>query len=142
MRRNSQTVILATHGVHLLSKADLVVLLGNNSNIIYQGTHAAFPTELISMVDLPSSGEVNDPEKVVMAQRIEMLDAEEFESRFHSDVSPVTVSDDVARQTGDMKIYYYYLKTMGLKHAALFVFLGAICMGFTPAQSESDPTHF
>ena len=136
LRRNAQTVILATHGVHLLSKADMVVLLGNNCEIIYQGAHSAFPTELISKVHLPSLSESADPEKVAMTERVELMDAEEIVPRFHPDIAPVTVPDDIARQTGDMKIYGYYLKTMGIKHTLLFVFLGAICMGFTPAQSE------
>jgi hypothetical protein len=134
--RNAQTVVLATHGAHLLSKADMVVLLGKDGEIIYQGSYSAFPTELISKVDLPKSSESAGPEKVAMTQPVELMVAEEFIPRFHSDTVPVTVPNDIARQTGDTRIYRYYLQTMGIKHTLLFVFLGTICMGFTPAQSE------
>jgi ATP-binding cassette subfamily C (CFTR/MRP) protein 1 len=140
LRCNNQTVILATHGSHLLSKADLVVLLGKHSEIIYQGSYSTFPTELISRVDLPNSTAPADPERVATAEKTELVIAEEFMPLFHSDSKNVAVPNDLARQTGDAKIYGYYLRTMGIKHTLLFIVLGATCMGFTPAQSKSRST--
>jgi len=138
LRRQFQTVILATHAVHLLSKADMVILLGNNGDISYQGNYSSFPTELISMNDFSNSINSAHLDKGVMIERVDPVDSEEFVPRFHSLVTEIddAVALDIARQTGDSTVYKYYFKTMGRNHVILFTILGAICMGFTPAQSK------
>jgi hypothetical protein len=144
LRRESQTVILATHAVHLLSKADGLILLGNNKDVLYQGDYLKFPTELVTRSDLhlssstePAHAEKVGP-KVILTERSELVetDIEIFEPRFHPIITDVLVSPDAARQSGDSKIYKYYLKTFGFKHLLLFFFLGAVCMGGAPAQSK------
>lgn len=140
-RRRSQTVILATHAIHLLSKADMVILLGSNSDIIYQGDYSSFPTELMAMTDLHDSTDLTLPDKAIMIERVEIVDSEEFVPIFHPLATELDIAaPDISRQMGDSEVYKYYLKTMGVKHVALFIFLGAICMGFTPAQSEFPQT--
>lgn len=135
-RRGSQTVILATHAIHLLSKADMVILLGNDSDIIYQGSYASFPSELAPRADLHSSSDFSYSDKATMIEKIEAFDSEEFIPRFHPSATELDiVAPNNSRQMGDSAVYKYYLKTMGVKHVVLFVVLGAVCMGFTPAQS-------
>jgi ABC-type bacteriocin/lantibiotic exporter with double-glycine peptidase domain len=72
-RRGSQTVILATHAVHLLSKADMVILLGNNGDITYQGEYSSFPTKLIAVTDLHDSTYLTLPDKAIMTERLEII---------------------------------------------------------------------
>jgi ATP-binding cassette subfamily C (CFTR/MRP) protein 1 len=137
LRRGSQTVVIATHAVHFLSSADMVILLGVNGEVVYQGSYSSFPLESIAMRDFDSRAEVALPDKVTMAERIDEINTTDFVPVFHPLATDVdTAAPDLTRQMGDSKIYMYYLRTMGLRHATLFVFLGAICMGFTPAQSN------
>ncbi|KAH8596005.1 P-loop containing nucleoside triphosphate hydrolase protein [Bisporella sp. PMI_857] len=131
LRRESQTVILVTHAVHLLPSADMVVLLGGDRDVLYQGSYSGFPTELISMRDIATSSGHGPSEKVNPKHQ-----SKDFVPTFYPPLTDVDlVAPDSTRQTGDSKIYKYYLRTMSLKHTLLFAFLGAICMGFTPAQS-------
>jgi ATP-binding cassette subfamily C (CFTR/MRP) protein 1 len=140
LRRELKTVILVTHAVHLLSTADMVILLGGSSEVVYQGSYSSFPIELISMRDLDVSTRTIPFEEATMKDHVKITNVEDFVPRFHAGFTEHDIiAPDTSRQMGDSKVYKYYLKTMGLKHALLFVFLGAICMGFTPAQSM-NPT--
>jgi ATP-binding cassette subfamily C (CFTR/MRP) protein 1 len=142
LRRESQTVVLVTHAVHLLSTADIVILLGGNSDVVYQGQYSNFPMELISTRDLDRSTKPASSKEATTTHRVELFDPEEFVPTFHPAFTELDiVAPDTSRQMGDSKVYKYYLKTTGLKHTLFFVFLGAICMGFTPAQSM-NPTTF
>jgi len=139
LRRGAQTVVLATHTVHLLSQADMVIVLGENSKVVYQGTSTNLPRELIPKRDHCCSAELASPSKYDTVGTVERSHDESFVPILH----PLTQENDVAaqevsRQMGDFQVYKYYLNTMGLKHAILFAVLGAICMGFTPAQSEQS----
>jgi len=139
LRRGLQTVILVTHAVHLLSKADTIILLGENAKIVYQGVSSSFPRELIVMRGLENSAEptvLSNPDAV---NKIESFDDTSYIATFHpaSQESDITVTD-ISRQTGDFQIYRFYLNTWGFKHTIPFVILGALCMGFTPAQSKTS----
>ena len=135
LRRGSQTIVLATHAVHLVSKADNIILLGDKE-VVYKGSYKSFPADLISVRDLDKPTDPDMREDIIIPHQIKPTAAERFVPTFHPSITEVdVVAPDIARQTGDSKIYKYYLKTTGIKHIMLFVFLGAICMGFTPAQS-------
>lgn len=138
LRRESQTVVIATHAVHFLSTVDHVILLGEHSEVVYQGNYSDFPLEMILMRDLSNPTEPADLEKGIITEHTDSVDAEEFVPSIEPMSTDVdTVAPDISRQMGDSTIYMYYLRSMGLKHAILFALLGAICMGFTPAQSRS-----
>jgi ATP-binding cassette subfamily C (CFTR/MRP) protein 1 len=137
LRHTLQTVVLATHAVHILSSADSVILLGDlGGGVVYQGPYASMPMELVSQRDFGDIPESEVPDQAAVAHRIELTDEADFKPVLHQ---PATVLDasasDVSRQTGDSTIWKYYLQTAGFRHCCFFVFLGAICMGFTPAQS-------
>lgn len=136
LRRQSQTIVLVTHAVHLLSTADMVILLGSNSDVVYQGPYSSFPKELISTRDLDKSTKATPSEAATATNGVEVANSGDFIPVFHpATTEHEIVAPDTSRQTGDSKVYKFYLKTTGLKHTLLFVILGAICMGFTPAQS-------
>jgi ATP-binding cassette subfamily C (CFTR/MRP) protein 1 len=140
LRRGSQTVVLATHAVHFLSAVDHVILLGESSEVVYQGSYSNLPRNLVSMRDLQQqqspSSDSDFREKISMASHVAIVASEDFIPALHPLATDIdTASPDFTRQTGDATIYRYYLSTMGTKHVLLFVVLGAMCMGFTPAQS-------
>lgn len=137
LRRGSQTVILATHAVHLLEKADMIILLGEDSKVVYQGDLANFQKELISMRDLDSTAEEAHLSKSDIVERLEQIDDEDFIPILHPVSREIdTAAPDISRQMGNSRLWGWYIKTMGVKHALLSGILGAICMGFTPAQGS------
>lgn len=136
LKNTLQTVILATHAVHLLSSADSVILLGDAGDVVYQGQRERLPMELVSQRDLGDFPESEYPDRDTTARRVEDAKEAEFTPVFHQTVMAQDASaSDISRQTGDKTIWKYYLKTAGYKHSIFFAILGAICMGFTPAQS-------
>ncbi|KFY35276.1 hypothetical protein V494_06064 [Pseudogymnoascus sp. VKM F-4513 (FW-928)] len=150
LRGGSTTVVLATHAVHLLPSTDLLVVLGDSGNIMYQGTPANLPPNLVSMRDVSAVGEKYDPKMAALRVKEFSVDYENVEVSLHPESTIIdATTTDASRQTGDLRVYWYYLKTMGLKHALLFAILGAICMGFGPAQnlwlnawaSDEDSSH-
>lgn len=136
LRQGSQTVILATHAVHLLPATDFVVLLGEDKNVVYQGEYASFPPDLAFQRGLSDPSEDPTPDQSTVSRRLEAVQVQEFSPIFYE---PITILDaaasDISRQQGDLGIWKYYLKTIGFKHALVTIVLGGICMGFTPAQS-------
>lgn len=141
LRQESTTVILATHAVHLLPSTDLLVVLGDNGTITYQGTPANLPPNLVSMRDVSAVGQKRDSQTDDSSVRELSVDLEDTEISLNPELPTAdAATTDASRQTGDLRVYWYYLKTMGLKHTLLFAILGAICMGFGPAQSMSQPT--
>lgn len=136
LRGESITVILATHAVHLLPSADLLVVLGESGTIMYQGAPANLPPNLVSMRDASTVREECDPQTKNSSTREFSVVLEDIEVSLNPELATIdAVTTDSSRQTGDLRVYWYYLKTMGLKHTLLFAILGAICMGFGPAQS-------
>lgn len=135
LRQESITVILATHAVHLLPSTDLLVVLGDSGTVTYQGSPANLPPNLVAMRNV-STGEKRKSQ--VNDSNIEELpiDLDGMEISLNPELTTVDdATTDASRQQGDRRVYWYYLKTMGLKHTLLFAILGAICMGFGPAQS-------
>lgn len=136
LKNNSQTVVLATHAVHLLPSADAVILLGADGEVVYQGPQTSLPESLLSRRDLVEMLETEHAKSEPVPTNIGSAEQTEFTPVFHESVTVADASaSDTARQTGDSTIWKFYLKTAGYKHSLTFVLLGAICMGFTPAQT-------
>ncbi|VUC23771.1 unnamed protein product [Clonostachys rosea] len=136
LKNTLQTVVLATHAVHLLPSADSVILLGEAGDVVYQGQRESLPMELVSQRDLGDIPESEYPDRDTTARRVEDAKEADFTPVFHQTVTVQDASaSDISRQTGDKTIWRYYLKTAGYRHSIFFAVLGAICMGFTPAQS-------
>lgn len=136
LKNTSQTVVLATHAIHLLPTADMIILLGGDGEVAYQGPRARFPESLLSRRDLVGMMETEHAKSNPIATNTNALEQPDSMPVFHA---PVMVADasaeDTARQTGDSTIWKFYLQTAGYRHTLIFVLLGAICMGFTPAQT-------
>jgi len=142
LKRGSQTVVLATHAVHLLDRADNIILLGEDSKVVYQGRCSNLPKELIPRRNLSSTTEPASSGTNYMTAKAKTVDEDFFVPMLHPAAEDSNLAaPDTSRQMGDFKVYKYYLKTMGLKHTIIFAFLGAICMGFTPAQGKKSHTH-
>lgn len=136
LRKESITVILATHAVHLHPSTDLLVVLGDGGTITYQGTPANLPPNLVSMGDVSAVGKKQDSQMEDSTERELPVSLEDIEISLNPELTTIdAATNDASRQTGDLRVYWYYLKAMELKHTLLFAILGAICMGFGPAQS-------
>jgi ATP-binding cassette subfamily C (CFTR/MRP) protein 1 len=136
LRNTLQTVILATHAIHLLAASDMIILLGENSDVVYQGPQATFPKDLISRRNLLELADTEYPDLAAVSRRIESAEQIDFNPTFYQPARLLDASaSNVARQTGDSTVWNYYFKTASYKHSLFFVFLGALCMGFTPAQT-------
>lgn len=136
LRKESITVILATHAVHLLPSADLLVVLGDGGIIAYQGAPANLPPNLVSMREVSAVAKKQGTQMEDSTERELPVSLEDIEISINPELTTTdATTTDASRQTGDLRVYLYYLKTMGLKHTLLFAILGAICMGFGPAQS-------
>ena len=130
LRGPSRTVILATHAVHLLDKADNIILLGENSKVLYQGRIPNLPEGLVPKRNFGESRGHEFPDNATAIETVELINNNPFVSTFHPAMRESDLAaPDISRQMGDFQVYKYYLKTMGLKHAILFAVLGAICMG-------------
>ncbi|KAF2664072.1 P-loop containing nucleoside triphosphate hydrolase protein [Microthyrium microscopicum] len=136
LRNKSQTVILATHAVHRLPASDTVILLAGTGEVVYQGPQSTFPKELIARRMLQETPATDSLNEETISRQAQLMEHTDFTPVLHN---PVMVNDasaqDISRQTGDGTVWKYYLKTAGYKHSVLFAILGAICMGFTPAQT-------
>jgi ATP-binding cassette subfamily C (CFTR/MRP) protein 1 len=136
LRNTSQTILLATHAVHHLPTSDVVILLGDHGEVIYQGPQTNFPKALLSQRDLVELSETEYPDLPTITERTNLVEQADFTPLFHEPLGTLdAAAHDIARQTGDSTVWKYYLKTASYKHSLFFVLLGAICMGFTPAQS-------
>ncbi|KAL2059858.1 hypothetical protein VTL71DRAFT_10013 [Oculimacula yallundae] len=106
------TVILATHGVHRLSEADHIVVLGQNGQILEQGSYAGLAISGDYVQSLAKSPESKQTEDQYALTRDHKLGP-----------PPQVAITDSSRQNGDWKIYVYYSKSMGLIGLAAFTVL-------------------
>ncbi|KAJ5440641.1 hypothetical protein N7491_003047 [Penicillium cf. griseofulvum] len=99
--RLGSTVFLATHTVHHLPQADLIIVLRKNGQVVKQGSY----TEIVQIDQSEGSDKVAEPSD-------------------HITVSVSTPSTDAHRPTIDLAIYKYYFSTLGwFRISALLLFL-------------------
>lgn len=136
LKNTSQTVVLATHAVYLLPSADAVILLDADGKVVYQGPQTNLSESLLSRRDLVDMFETEHAKSEPVPINIGSVEQREFMPVFHECIMVADASaSDIARQTGDSTIWKFYLQTAGYKNSLIFVLLGAICMGFTPAET-------
>ncbi|CRG90845.1 Multidrug resistance-associated protein 1 [Talaromyces islandicus] len=107
LRKTNSTVVLVTHEMDLLSYADQIYVLSDESlhqkethdGIIYQGTGSDAGEDEVSK-GLPAMG-IED--KATM-------------------ISKTNKIDDLRRATGDSSVYKYYLRYVGWANAVIFIF--------------------
>ncbi|CAG8303457.1 unnamed protein product [Penicillium salamii] len=118
LRRLGCTVFLVSHTIHHLSQADLVMILGENGQVLKQGSYA----------------EIRDgTDNLVQIHGVQSLQPDHDEMENIDDLA--VPSDDLAdptsplitdgkRQTTDLAVYKYYFSVLGwARIAALILFL-------------------
>ncbi|KAJ5178366.1 ABC transporter integral membrane type 1 [Penicillium coprophilum] len=120
LRRLGCTVFLATHNVQYLPQADFIVVLGENGNILEQGSFSQLLSHAGGYVSRLGirPGEI-EKEEVQNDNVIGLPEAEEvMESR------PSTpVSTDERRKMSDLAAYKYYFSAMGWIRVCVLTFL-------------------
>jgi ATP-binding cassette subfamily C (CFTR/MRP) protein 1 len=128
LRKNSVTVIIATHAVNLLPSADYIIALGSNGQIAEQGTFH----------------ELNKTDGYVRSFSVQQnkRTSEIPETLGKLTLAPIQTSpladamDDKKRQLGDMSVYLFYFRTLGPIVTILFFVYSALYGFFATFPSE------
>ncbi|KAH7388905.1 ABC transporter [Cadophora sp. MPI-SDFR-AT-0126] len=112
------TIILATHGVHRLSEADHIVVLGKNGEILEQGSYSSLA---ISEDYVQSLAKSQDDKTIDRNAELNTQLREKLTMPL-----PQVGPTDSSRQTGDWKVYVYYSKSLGLLGLAAFSVVVAV----------------
>ncbi|CAH0043540.1 unnamed protein product [Clonostachys solani] len=109
-RKNNTTVLLATHTVSAAREADQVIMMGTGGVILKQGSPAS--------LDLISSGsdikESSTPvEEVSDADTPADTPGPSAPAIDPEDLSKKEAEDDLTRKTGDIRLYFYYFRSVG-----------------------------
>ncbi|KAH7310266.1 ABC transporter [Rhexocercosporidium sp. MPI-PUGE-AT-0058] len=112
------TIILATHGVHRLSEADHIIVLGKNGQILEQGSYNSLAISGDYVQSLAKAPESKQADKDARSHA---------QAQVHPEVAipQVTVSDS-SRQNGDWKIYVFYSKSLGFLGLSAFALVVGI----------------
>ncbi|KAH8589323.1 P-loop containing nucleoside triphosphate hydrolase protein [Bisporella sp. PMI_857] len=112
LRRSKSTVILATHAVNLLPLADYIVALGSDGGILEQGAfdHLNAMDGYVRSFSVQQGKRKSEIEESPGKRTLEPLSA-----------SPLMdAMDEKKRQLGDMAVYMYYFKSIGILPTLLF----------------------
>ena len=121
------TVLLVTHAVHRLSYADHVVVMTADGSIAEQGTfeqlkasegyvamlEAEYKAEKSKKDDIGQGKPANSVHAVLIEEEEEQLIQEE-NTELH------IAQEDLTRQTGDLSLYWYYLRSVHWASSALW----------------------
>lgn len=113
-KRHAITVVLATHAVKHLPAADHIIALDGSGRIREQGSFVELEGSKGYVHDLSITG--------TKAQSTEEEDIVKIAAPATEGDELVTAEQDLARRTGDMKVYGHYAKSIGW-------FLGSIVIG-------------
>ncbi|GFF44547.1 hypothetical protein IFM46972_07580 [Aspergillus udagawae] len=127
LRQLGSTVFLATHSTFCLPQADLIMVLGDNGQVIKRGSYAQLRDDIDGFI------RVND------TQLTQADEPEEGDNP--TDVSPTAISNnanacpskDGSRQTTELAVYKYYFSALGWSRIAawlLFLITEAGMSGF------------
>ncbi|KAF3389371.1 Multidrug resistance-associated protein 1 [Penicillium rolfsii] len=116
LRQLGCTVFLATHNVHHLPQADLIIVLGKMGQIVKQGSYL----EIHDETDGFTQGN-----RIQLTQTNEVKPSDELETPVNHTTDPCnSASTDSDRQTTDLAIYKYYFSALGwVRISALLLFL-------------------
>jgi len=126
-RKLGTTVLLVTHAVHRLSYADHVVAMTADGSISEQGTfeqlkasegyvamlEAEYKAEKSKRDDIEQEKPANSVHAVLIEEEEEQLIQEE-NTELH------IAQEDLTRQTGDLSLYWYYLRSVHWASSALW----------------------
>ncbi|KAJ5642139.1 hypothetical protein N7490_006139 [Penicillium lividum] len=133
LRKLGTTVLLATHAVHRLSYADLIVAMDSNGSIAEQGCLEELEANggYVSLLKARYRAEANeDPVKAQTHVEVN-LPAAERENGAGTD----TIAQELTRQNGDLSLYAYYLGSVHWS-SSVFWITSFILTGVSIKMSE------
>lgn len=132
IRKQSTTVLLASHAVHRLSYADNIIALNPEGTIAEEGTF----TELMGR-----SGYVSSLAARHKADNREVDDnTDPKQDNKDSTASPDSSPEESLRQTGDVEVYKYYFASIGWTSTAIYTVLIVLFAFFSlfPGKSRTE----
>lgn len=127
LRKLGTTVLLVTHAVHRLSYADHIVAMTAEGSVAEQGTFEQLKTSegYVAMLEAEYKAgkskeggiEQEKPANAVYATLVE----EEEEQLVQEENTELHIAqEDLTRQTGDLSLYWYYLRSVHWASSALW----------------------
>ncbi|KAK6335782.1 hypothetical protein TWF730_003159 [Orbilia blumenaviensis] len=125
LRKNRNTIILATHAVHRLSSANQIIVMAKEGTIQSRGTWESLSSDSTFTESLryaatnkaeTSSSKSGHHDGINDDQEIphEVIPHDDENARTQATI------DDISRKTGDISVYKHYFKSIGLKHSIIF----------------------
>jgi ABC-type multidrug transport system fused ATPase/permease subunit len=137
-RKLGTTILLVTHAVHRLAYADHIIALTANGSIAEQGTFERLKSNegYVAMLEAQYSAENTDESQTNSKKSslvVDMMAVEE--EKEHVDHHPDRAADDelqiaqkdLARQSGDLALYGYYLGSVDWWSSALWATCYILC---------------
>ncbi|RAH74153.1 multidrug resistance-associated protein [Aspergillus aculeatinus CBS 121060] len=119
LRQLGCTVFLATHNTQHLPQSDFIIVLGNDGEVLEQGTYSQLRSHMggyINKLDL-STGQLGDLGAAYTVQSQSEL------TTTTADTGNASDSCDGDRQTTDTSVYKFYFSSLGWLRVATFVSL-------------------
>ncbi|GIJ97989.1 hypothetical protein Aspvir_000097 [Aspergillus viridinutans] len=127
LRQLGSTVFLATHSTYCLPQADLIMVLGDNGQVIKRGSYAQLRDDIDGFIH------VNDTQPTQADEPEEGDKPTDVSPTPTSDNSNACPSEDGSRQTTELAVYKYYFSALGWSRIAawlLFLITEAGMSGF------------
>ncbi|ATY64240.1 ABC multidrug [Cordyceps militaris] len=125
LRRNGQTVVMATNNVNFLTAADCITMMEDGCIVRNQVPYSAFgPSDWGVLEDETDSS-------VVFEDPVERVQFEKPLQRAELDIEKKTkqVEIELSRQTGDIDCYKIYLNALGISIVVITVILVCVSVG-------------
>ncbi|KZF23306.1 multidrug resistance-associated protein [Xylona heveae TC161] len=120
LRRLGCTVFLATHSGHHLPQADFIIMLGENGQVLEQGSYSQLRSHTGGYVQRLAiqSKQIEEAEGAV-----EDGDGRQKSSKAMAAVMSASAPNDHRRQSTDLSVYKYYFSSLGwLRVSMLLIF--------------------
>ncbi|KAJ5924064.1 hypothetical protein N7466_008251 [Penicillium verhagenii] len=118
LRRLGCMVFLATHTVHHLPQADLILVLGDDGQVAKQGRFSELQEEIDDFVHI---------EGIELTQTEEIDGLSELTNQAAESIR--ALSTDTKRQTTDLAVYKYYFSSLGWFRISILLFLFIVNAG-------------
>lgn len=144
LRRLGSTVVLVTHDVDLLPKADHIIALGKEGQVVGSGTFDDLSRESEYIRSLG----IRDDESVTVKQdKGEETVGVPAGLSFEDETAEADDPEDITRRLGDTSLYKYFFSHVGLWRMLLFTFfqcgwavfstIGPVWLNFWASAAES-----
>ncbi|KAF3103528.1 hypothetical protein TWF102_003714 [Orbilia oligospora] len=124
LRKNRNTIILATHAVHRLPSTNQIIVMTKEGSIQSRGTWESLSSDSTFMEILRDATKSETSSTRSGTHHAGINDDQEIphEVTPHDDENARTQAsiDDISRKTGDIMVYKHYFKSIGLKHTIIF----------------------